>query len=133
VTRILVSAIGGFLLVWIGRVVKRRQMRAVFAGEASSNFESGDVRPLFERISRHVQAGFAESEIQAVEGLTRTLASDEERELLFPVRYRGKQALMRVVVFMDDIESPDIAVFTCKRLASEIQAEMTSFSNERGR
>ena len=108
-------------------------MQAALGGEASSNFESADVKPLFERISKHVQAGFAGAEIQAVEGLAGSLALDEERELIFPVRYRGKQALMRVVVFMDDVKSPDIAVFTCKGLAQEIQAEMSSFSEERGR
>ena len=60
------------------------------------------------------------------------LAHDAKQEVEFPVTYGGKAALLRIEVFMEDIDSPDVYFFSPPALAAQIDAEMESFSRSWG-
>ncbi len=99
--------------------------------EASMNFDSRRVRPFLERISPLV-TGFEEAEIARVLRVVEELSIDEESELVFAVLYEQKPISLRIRIFKDDVDAPDLYFFTVPPLADKIQQSMRTFSEEHG-
>ena len=100
--------------------------------EASMNFDSENVRPFLERLKPLIESGFSDEEILQVQRMMEVLKIDDEKELEFPIRYRGRQTVLRVGIFMDDVNAPDVYFFTDPELAKEIDKEMEKFADELG-
>jgi hypothetical protein len=100
--------------------------------EASMNFDSENVRPFLERLKPLVESGFSDGEVLQVQRMMEDLKIDEEKELEFPIHYRGRQTILRVRIFMDDVNSPDVYFFTDPELAKEIDKELERFADELG-
>jgi len=100
--------------------------------ESSTGFDMEHVRPFLQRISPLIESGFGEAEIQQVCQLAESMAHDAEQELEFPIRYAGRANLLRIGIFMDDIDSPDIYFYSPPALAAQIDAEMETFFDELG-
>jgi hypothetical protein len=98
--------------------------------ESSMNFDLENVPPFLVRVSPLVESGFGEAEIWRVVKLVNELEHDDEGELLFNIRYDGQPCELRVRVFMDDIESPDMYFFSPPGLAEKISDEMERFADE---
>ena len=96
------------------------------------NFDMENVRPFLQRISPLIEAGFGEAQIQQVCELAGSMAHDAEQELEFPIRYAGSDSLLRIGIFMDDINAPDVYFFSPPALAAQIDAEMEALCDEMG-
>ena len=95
--------------------------------EFSANFDSEDVRPFLERISKHVESGF---DFDQIELLCRAIASlelDQEATMEFPVCCQGQESKLEVHLFLDDTDSPDLYFWAVPGLISHIEAEHSSF------
>ena len=57
---------------------------------------------------------------------------DETKTFEHEVKFDGADVNLRIEVFMDDIDSPDVAFFTTKDLADSIRAEMVKFAEDLG-
>jgi len=100
--------------------------------EASMNFDSENVRPFLERLKPLIESGFSDEEILQVQRMMEVLKIDDEKELEFPILYRGRETVLRVGIFMDDVNAPDVYFFTDPELAKEIDKEMEKFADELG-
>ena len=100
--------------------------------ESPAGFDLEQVRPFLQRISPLIESGFGEVQINQVCQLIERMEIDATEELEFSIRLGGKATSMRVSVFMDDIESPDICFFSPPALSARIDAEIESFFEELG-
>jgi hypothetical protein len=100
--------------------------------EFSANFDSGLVRPFLERIQTFIESGFGPAQIEQVCQVVSTLPHDQEQTLEFQIRYAGRDARFKVHVFMDDIDAPDIYIFSPSALRQQIASEFQRFAGERG-
>jgi hypothetical protein len=99
--------------------------------ETSMNFDSELVEPFLERVSTIV-SGFGGTQIAKVTELIDELDVDEEEELRFEVEHGGRATPLRIRVFMDDADAPDLYFFTSPELAAEIEELYESFCEEHG-
>ncbi len=95
--------------------------------ESSTDFDSEEVRPFLERLKPLIESGFSDNEILQVQKTLESMKVDEEKELEFPIRYQGGQTVLRVRIFMDDVNAPDLSFFTHPKLAEAIEAEIEKF------
>jgi len=100
--------------------------------ETSFNVDIANVRPLLLRIAQHVSEGFTESEIKRVGAFIAGTRFDSEREMTLSVVFSGKQTPFIIRVFMDDIDAPDVFVFSAPELIAVINAEVEAFFDELG-
>jgi hypothetical protein len=99
--------------------------------EASMNFDVENVGPFLERIYPLVESGFGPTEKKKVLDLIASLQIDDEKELSFSIRYSGKASTLKLRIFLDDVDSPDLYFFACAPLSIAIQSEMEKFADER--
>src|SRR6185503_9104095 len=92
--------------------------------ESSTNFDMENVRPFLQRISPLIESGFGAAEIQQVCQLAERMEHDAEEELEFPIRYAGRDSLLRIGIFMDDITAPDVYFCAPPARATRIDAEV---------
>ena len=98
--------------------------------EASMNFDLVNVRPFLERIRPHIRSGFGDVQIDDLVEFIESTPVEDEREMQFAVVYRDSPTPLVVVVFMDDVDSPDLYFFTSAELAEKISNECDAFSEE---
>ena len=100
--------------------------------EASMNFDLENVRPFLERLKPLIESGFSDDEILRVQRMMESMKVDEEKEVEFPIQYRGSRSVLRIGIFMDDVDSPDVYFFTHPKLAEEIGVQMKKFADDLG-
>ena len=93
--------------------------------EASMNFDMELVRDFLEQLEDELELGL---EIDDLYDFTESTEVEDERQRTFDVDFRGDDVSMTYVVFMDDIDAPDIAFFVSDPdLAEEIDKQMEKF------
>jgi hypothetical protein len=101
--------------------------------ESSTNFDMEHVRPFLQRISTLIEywlwrgAKFSRSA-----SLPRAWSATLSRDLEFRIRYAGRDSLLCIGIFMDDINAPDVYFFPPPALAAQIDVEMEMFFDEMG-
>ena len=99
--------------------------------EASMNFDMEGLEPFLKRLAQKVD-GFGSVEIASVMRGVSEMAVDEERDWNFTVQHAGSSVPLRVHIFLDDVDAPDLHFFTSAELASLIQDELVKFAHEQG-
>jgi hypothetical protein len=74
-----------------------------------------------------IDAGFTAREAQQVVDLAKRMSVEEEKSLKFPIVVDGKESLLAVRIFMDDIESPDIYLTAEPSLCAGIRSALHEF------
>jgi hypothetical protein len=90
------------------------------------------VRQFLQRISTLIESGFGEAQIQQACQLAESMEHDAEQRLEFPISYAGRDSLLCIGTFMDDINAPDVYFFSPPALAAQIDVEMEMFFDEMG-
>lgn len=78
--------------------------------EWSANLDIEDLNPTLEKLAQCVDAGFGSKEIAEVAGVADETKHDQTKAFRFPVTAQGQESELWVVIFMDDIDSPDLYV-----------------------
>jgi len=133
----MVKTLGGVLLASLtlcacGPSVARNGGSSVDLKEAGTNFDADLVAPFLDRVAKLIESGFGAEERNSVVQMVASMKVDEERTREFNISYRGQKALLRMHVFLDDVDAPDIAFFTVPELADAISEEISEFFDERG-
>ncbi len=93
--------------------------------ESSMNFDLELVRDFLDQIEDALELGL---EVDDLVEFTENTEVEDERQRTFDVDFRGDEVSMTFVVFMDDIDAPDIAFFVSDEdLADEIDKQMQAF------
>ena len=100
--------------------------------EVSFNLDMEDLQPLLARLAAEVD-GFGDTEIAAIAGEVGRMKVDSTREWKFMVRHGTVRTLLRIQVFLDDVDAPDIALWTSRELASTIGAVVETYMEQQGK
>jgi len=84
------------------------------------------------RLSYIVQEGFSESEIETIMSSAKKLKVDQQNDFTFEVKHNDKTTKLKISIFLDDIDAPDVYFYSCPELASAINNEMVKFAEELG-
>lgn len=98
--------------------------------EASTNFDMEQVEPFLRAVSELVEKGFGNEEIKRLLNMIEGMEHDDEKFVEFQVVYFGEEMPLVISVFMDDIDSPDISLFTFPVLAEVIDTEIEKMFSE---
>ena len=93
-------------------LVKKRSAIPKALEEWSSNLDIEDLNPTLMKLSQCVDSGFGKQEIAEVTGVVDEMKPDQTKTFRFPVAGRGQETELWLVVFMGDIDTPDLAVHT---------------------
>jgi hypothetical protein len=100
----------------------------------SINLDLSDVEPVMELVCRQVESGFSEAEASKVVALAKRLEVGEERGLDFAVTYEGKSGNLRVQMFMDDVDAPDVRFLSdIPELVSMVENAIVKYMEDLGR
>lgn len=100
--------------------------------EASMNFDLEDLEP-FVRAMADKLDGFGSPDVDKVVAGVRSMAVDAEAEWRFSVRRDGRTVPLVVRVFLDDVDAPDLHLFSDAALAGELQADLMAFAERLGK
>jgi hypothetical protein len=109
------------------------QNREAHLEEASANFDLEDLRPFLERVVALLDSGFTPADVEHLASKIAAQRLDSQKVYEYTVVAHGIRTPLRVEVFMDDIDSPDIAFFTEPGLAKRIQAAILTYFDEVGK
>jgi hypothetical protein len=99
--------------------------------EASTGFDLVGVKPFLSRLTKFVQ-GFGIAEATQLADDIAKLEVDSTLNRVYSVRFNGQAVNLRVHVFMDDVDAPDLYFFSTKPLAHQIDLEIKAFAEARG-
>ena len=99
--------------------------------EASMNFDLVGLEPFLLQVATGLE-GLSREDVTTLTAEVREMDVEEEREWVFDVRHEGTPAKLRVRVFMDDVDAPDLYLFTRPELAAELQEKLIVFAEEQG-
>lgn len=100
--------------------------------ESSMNFDMQNLQPFLLRVSHIVQAGFTESEIEIIMSSAKNMKVDQQNDFSFDITHNDKRAKLKISIFLDDIDAPDVYFYSCPELARKINNEMIKFAEELG-
>jgi ankyrin repeat protein len=95
--------------------------------EAAMNFDLGDVNPFLESVSRRIEKGFSVDVARDLASQIAILAIDDERSWTYEVVFNGTEMMFTVTAFMDDVDSPDLAMFAPPGLIAVFEVEMKAY------
>jgi hypothetical protein len=79
--------------------------------EWSTNLDMDGLAPTLQRIAKIIDGGFGDIEIAEISAVVEQMRQDQTKAFRFPIKRSGQSSDLFVVIFMDDIESPDLAIY----------------------
>lgn len=98
--------------------------RTIPMSETSVNFDMDQVQPFLRRVARFISSGFGSVEISRLIKRIKRLKPDESCPFVYPIVFMGVAAPFRIVVFMDDIDAPDVDFYAPVKLTRQIENEI---------
>ena len=102
-------------------LVKNRRTLPKGLAEWSANLDVEQVGPILKNLGRCME-GFGAQEIAEILAVMEEMSPDQTRAFQFPVRYRDEAADVWIAIFMDDSESPELAVHADAEIISELES-----------
>ena len=90
--------------------------------EWSTNLDVDELLPFLQKLSALIDSGFGKKEVSEVVGVAEMMRVEQTKNFRFPIRYRRESCNLFVSVFMDDVDSPDLYVFSIKPLIDAFAA-----------
>ncbi len=88
--------------------------------EWSANVDLEDVENILGQVGKLV-AGFGKAELAEVVGVAEGMEVEQTRAFRFEVKRAGKAEELWVTLFMDDIDSPDLAIFASAEVIARLE------------
>jgi len=95
--------------------------------ETSWNFEVEELPDFLSRVATLVDSGFGESEIRQVQTIAESMPIDSNKQLDFPIDFKGVSTSLKITLFMDELEIPEVKFLTHTDLAGAIERAMNAF------
>jgi hypothetical protein len=104
-------------------LVKNRSKLPGALAEWSSNLDGEQLQPILQKLGNCVE-GFGSAEVGEILGVVEEMKVDQTRTFKFPVAHKGQAVEVWIVIFMDDVDSPDLAIFAKEDLICDLKAAM---------
>ena len=91
-----------------------------------------DLQPLLARFAARVD-GFGDREIAAIIDDVGRMKVDTTKEWKFRVRDGGVKTHLRIRVFLDDVDAPDLFLWTSRGLASTLDKILVAYIEQQGK
>jgi hypothetical protein len=101
-------------------LVKNRRLFPKGLEEWSANLDMADLNPVLESVAKCINSGFGRQEIAEINGVVDDMNHDQTKAFCFPIIVEGKKSELGFVVFMDDIDSPDLEIHSSPRLIAKL-------------
>ena len=98
--------------------------------ETSGNFEVEQLQQFLQRVKPLIDSGFAEDEILQVQTTAESMPIDSSKRLEFPIDFKGTGTALKITLFMDETEFPEVSFLTHPELAEAIDQQMNLFFEE---
>jgi len=95
--------------------------------ETSGNFEVEELPDFLSRVTTLVDSGFDEGEIRQVQTIVESMPIDSRKQLDFHIDFKGVSTSLKITLFMDEFELPEVKFLTHPDLAESIDREMNAF------
>lgn len=91
-------------------LVKNRRLLPKGLEEWSMNLDMEDLEPTLQALARNIESGFGTKEIAEVIAVAGEMEPDQTKAFRFPILEERKPAEVWLVIFMDDIDAPDLEI-----------------------
>lgn len=81
-----------------------------------------DIGPTLQKLATCVESGFGSQEVSEVIGTVEKMRPDQTRTFRFPITADGRESSLWLVLFLDDVDSPDLAVHTSAAVAERFRS-----------
>ena len=98
--------------------------------ESSANFDAEYLLLFLARISKNLQ-GFEGKQIRRIEDHVFAAEVGDESIFDFEIIYKEEQTLLRIAIFMSDVDAPDVTFFSSPEVAQVIGAELGEMLREK--
>lgn len=92
--------------------------------EWSTSLDMEDLEPKLWKILPFVQFGFGPEEVAEVVAVAEEMRIDQTRTFRFPIESQGQKFDFFVILFMDDLNSPDLALYARADLIQQLKSAM---------
>ena len=89
--------------------------------EWSANLDLEQVGPVLEALAKAVESGFGVQEIAEVNGVMEEMKVEQTKAFRFPVTACGASTEAWLVIFMDDVDSPDVEIHSSPELIGKLE------------
>jgi hypothetical protein len=89
--------------------------------EWSRNLDMDDLLPTLRKVSKCVEQGFGNKEIQEVIAVAEEIKPDQTKAFRFPITAGRDKAELWLVIFMDDIDAPDLEVHSSSAIIRKLE------------
>jgi len=90
--------------------------------EWSANLDMDDLAPTLQKLAAPVEEGFAQTEIAEVIGVAEEMELNQTKAFRFPIKTEGTNSELWIVIFMDDINSPDLDIHADARVVQKLDS-----------
>ena len=100
--------------------------------ETGMNFDTKHLAPFLDRVSARLDHPIGAYDRNSLLRMVMTMPVGATRYALLPVIWRGRHVALRVEIFMDDVEAPDLGFRGPESLIDTIEIELRRFAAEKG-
>jgi len=91
-------------------LVKNQKLLPKGLEEWSANLDFENLEPILKTLTGCVDGGFGAQEMAEVVGVAEETRPEQTKAFRFPITAKGQQSELWLVIFMDDIDSPDLQI-----------------------
>jgi hypothetical protein len=102
-------------------LVKNRRLLPKGLEEWSSNLDIEDLEPTLKTLSECVEKGFGVLEIAEVVAVVDDMKPEQTKAFCFPVSTNGQSGEVWLVIFMDDVDAPDLEIHGSAGLIRQLE------------
>jgi hypothetical protein len=102
-------------------LVKNQRFLPKGLEEWSRNLDMDDLLPTLGKVSRCVESGFGKKEIAEVIAVAEEMKPDQTKAFRFPVTASSETGELWLVIFMDDIDAPDLEVHSSSAIIRKLE------------
>jgi len=103
-------------------LVKNRKSLPSGLEEWSANLDFENLEPVLKTLTTCVDEGLGEQEVAEVIGVAEETQPEQTKAFRFPIKANGQPSELWVVIFMDDIDAPDLEIHANTAIIKKLDA-----------
>lgn len=90
--------------------------------EWSANLDFENLEPVLKTLAAFIDEGFSTQEVAEVIGVAEETRPGQTKAFRFSITAKGKSSELWAVIFMDDIDSPDLGIYASTEVIQKLEA-----------